>query len=588
MEEGTVSGAGAVRSRALFSLFALAGLLVPGWGLGRPSSSSAPASLTVAPTVDVPDLVKSDGQVMVVLRQQPVGVQVVDVSTNPPQLGGFISLPQLGTPYGLFLVGQDAVVLGSQLVATPTAGGGTTSETATYVSVVNVADEDLPSLARTYSFPGQLLGARLISGQVVLALDREPTYSVLCPGICAAQGATADQPAETLTVASFDPTESSPAGEVTISGSASYVYASATSMFLAASQSSLWPCPVAMSASTAIIACCPGGAGVMCPAPAPGTPVTSLVEGALTTIYGFDLSDPAHPAFLGTGRVPGTLVGPEAMSEYDGYLRVVSDRQQALPVPLMARAARGTAQPVPVSANTLTVLQPENGSLVEVGQPLSFAPAARVCSVLFQGSAAYVSTAQLDGSLYALDLGDPDAPKVAGELANMPCLTQLQPVGNGLLAGLGRPASNASSDQLQLDVFSTSTGGPPSLAARQVFGASVTSPAESDSDALMWWAAGGLLVLPADDYASQPSSSYAAVFSVSAAGNLSRLATLRQPTSASISGPTLPQSSYGSPEIERALVEASFLLTVSQEGVMANDVTSLAEVAWLPFASGTT
>ena len=64
--------------------------------------------------VDEPDLVKTDGQVMVVLRQQPLGVQVVDVATNPPALEGFLALPQLAEADGLFLVGRYVVVVGNQ------------------------------------------------------------------------------------------------------------------------------------------------------------------------------------------------------------------------------------------------------------------------------------------------------------------------------------------------------------------------------------------------------------------------------------------------------------------------------------------
>ena len=62
--------------------------------------------------VDEPDMVKTDGQVMVVLRQDPLGVQVVDVSGSAPKLEGFLALPQLQQASGLFLVGQDVYVIG--------------------------------------------------------------------------------------------------------------------------------------------------------------------------------------------------------------------------------------------------------------------------------------------------------------------------------------------------------------------------------------------------------------------------------------------------------------------------------------------
>ena len=49
---------------------------------------------------------------MVVLRQQPLGAQVVDVRGPVPQLEGFLALPQLASASGLFLIGQDVVVVG--------------------------------------------------------------------------------------------------------------------------------------------------------------------------------------------------------------------------------------------------------------------------------------------------------------------------------------------------------------------------------------------------------------------------------------------------------------------------------------------
>ncbi len=63
--------------------------------------------------VDEPDMVKTNGQLMVILRQQPQGLQVVDVSGSTPVLDGFLALPQFAELDGMFLVGQDAVVIGS-------------------------------------------------------------------------------------------------------------------------------------------------------------------------------------------------------------------------------------------------------------------------------------------------------------------------------------------------------------------------------------------------------------------------------------------------------------------------------------------
>jgi uncharacterized secreted protein with C-terminal beta-propeller domain len=111
--------------------------------------------------VDEPDMVKTNGQIMVVLRQQPLGAQVVDVRGPVPQLEGFLALPQLASAAGLFLVGQDVVVVGQMFEG---------AEPSADIIVVSVADPDIPMVQRTFSFQGELQGARLINGQVVLAL----------------------------------------------------------------------------------------------------------------------------------------------------------------------------------------------------------------------------------------------------------------------------------------------------------------------------------------------------------------------------------------------------------------------------------
>ena len=102
--------------------------------------------------VDEPDTVKTDGQLMVILRQQPLGLQVVDVAANPLVLDGFFPLTQISQADGLFLVGQDAVVIGGQtswLSPTPAGGGGVTQASAAPAARPDaVAGQGQPAMAR--------------------------------------------------------------------------------------------------------------------------------------------------------------------------------------------------------------------------------------------------------------------------------------------------------------------------------------------------------------------------------------------------------------------------------------------------------
>ncbi len=198
--------------------------------------------------VDEPDIVKTDGQVMVVLRQDPLGVQVVDVTGSAPKLDGFLALPQLASSDGLFLVGQDVYVIGSgtpsplpvryvggtkppvvgprpvraplpvarptavPAIARPVLPWGATA-LSTEVVVVSLANPESPSVARTFLFQGADQGARLINGQVVLALADGPRLPWAYPASstpAAQKAATAANKAlvESSTASDWLPSES--------------------------------------------------------------------------------------------------------------------------------------------------------------------------------------------------------------------------------------------------------------------------------------------------------------------------------------------------------------------------------------------
>ena len=560
--------------------------------------------------VDEPDMVKTNGQIMVVLRQQPLGAQVVDVSGPVPRLEGFLALPQLASADGLFLVGQDVVVVGQMFQGT---------QTSTDIIVVNVADPDNPMVQRTFSFQGELQGARLIDGQVVLALTDQPRLHWFYPvsATAAAQkAATAANkaviesskasdwlPSEivrptgssssavartascagtyhtvissglgTLSVVSFDPATNSPGNEVTVLGNAENVYASATQVFVA---TTAWPYVVGPVGPV-----CPPLPGEACPmlpaatAGPGGTPGTSTAStastgSASTDIYGFDISDPEAPRYLGSGSVPGTLIGQYAMSELDGYLRVATTVGEPTPAPV-----DGEAVPAQLSDNMVSVLQPQDGALVTVGSLHGLGEGEKIYAVRFMGDLAYVVTFDQTDPLYVLDLGNPEQPVLAGQVSLSGYSSLLQPLGAGLLLGVGQSVDQQLRTQgLQVEVFNVADASQPSLVSRQQLGDGAGSAAEYDPHALLWWPQDNLLVMPVDNYSGSGPSSVADVWSVSLSGTLEQVGTLSQPGS--------EQDGY--PEIEREVVVGGDLYTLSEQGVMVNDLSSLSQVAWLGY-----
>jgi len=566
-------------------------------------------------SVDEPDMVKTNGQIMVVLRQQPLGAQVVDVSGPVPQLEGFLALPQLASAAGLFLVGQDVVVVGQMFQG---------AQVSTDIIVVSVADPDNPVVQRTFSFDGELQGARLINGQVVLALTDQPRMHWFYPvsATAAAQkAATAANkaviesskasdwlPSEivrptgssssavartascagtyhtvigsglgTLSVVSFDPATNSPGNEVTVMGNAENVYASTTQVFVA---TSAWPYQVGPVGPVAPV--CPPLPGEACPMLPAATPRsggtasagtasagTASTGTASTDIYGFDISDPEAPRYLGSGSVPGTLVGQYAMSELDGYLRVATTVGEPTPAPVDGEAA--PAQP---SDNMVSVLQPQDGDLVTVGSLHGLGEGEKIYAVRFMGDLAYVVTFDQTDPLYVLDLSNPDHPVLAGQVSLSGYSSLLQPLSPGLLLGVGQSVDQQLRMQgLQVEVFNVADPSQPSLVSRQQLGDGAGSAAEYDPHALLWWPQDNLLVIPVENYSGAGPSSAADVWAVSPAGTLEQVGTLSQPGSG--------QDGY--PEIERAVVVGGDLYTLSEQGVMVNDLSSLSQVAWLGY-----
>ncbi len=586
--------------------------------------------------VDEPDTVKTDGQVMVILRQQPLGVQVVNVGGRGPKLEGFLPLPQLEQASGLFLAGQYVYVIGGQTsgpvpvtyvggTASASAGHSASPSTvvhsapiisppvqpwgnnpsATEVVVVSLADPQQPSVARTFTFQGEEQGARLINGQVVLVLTNEPrlrwAYPITATAV-AERAATAANKAEirsskaanwlpsetvvtshgraaktltreascartyhtiieaglgTVSLVSLDPATSAPGDEVTVMGNAENVYASATDVYVATTNwqdQGVWGCPY--------------GNGVACPME-PAYVVPPFDQRTTTDIYGFDISSPSAPAYLGSGTVPGTLIGQYAMSEYNGYLRVATTRGEPTPAPI-----DGGTPPPTLSDNIVSVLQPDNGVLGTVAALHGLGRGEKIYAVRFIGDLGYVVTFDQTDPLYVLDLSNPEHPVLAGLVSLAGYSSFLQPLDTGLLLGVGEAVDQQLRTQgLQLEVFNVADPAQPSLVSRQQLGSGASSAAEYDPHALLWWPASGLLVLPVDNYSGHGASSAADVWAVTPSGTLRQLGALSQPAS----------GSNGYPEIERAVVVGGDIYTISEQGVMESDMSSLSQVAWLAY-----
>lgn len=139
-----------------------------------------------------------------------------------------------------------------------------------------------------------------------------------------------------------------------------------------------------------------------------GKTYTRIVRAAL---------DGLNIRFNGTARVPGYIDDQFSMDEYDGYFRIATTGQRA-----------------GMDVNNLYVL---DSKLKETGSVTGFARNESIRAVRYFGEKAYVITYEAIDPLFVIDLSDPAAPKIDGEVKIDGFSTLLVPAGEGKLLGIG-------------------------------------------------------------------------------------------------------------------------------------------------------
>ena len=195
-------------------------------------------------------------------------------------------------------------------------------------------------------------------------------------------------------------------------------------------------------------------------------------------------------SFEYTARVRGTIVNQFSMDENGGYFRIAttSDRDG-------------------MNVNNLYVL---DSGLKEAGRLTGFARDESIKSVRFMGSKAYVITYEEIDPLFVIDLADPSAPRIEGEVKIDGFSTLLIPVSEGRLLGIGHATGDNGyggeyDNGLKLVLFDISDPSAPKVLDSMEF-ENMTSPAQSDHHALTVNAEKGWYAIPYDIYSRENSS----------------------------------------------------------------------------------
>jgi uncharacterized secreted protein with C-terminal beta-propeller domain len=322
--------------------------------------------------------------------------------------------------------------------------------------------------------------------------------------------------------------------------------------------------------------------------------------GPYTDVHAFDISGDDAATYVASGRVRGTVLDQFSLSEHDGRLRVATTVDGWW----MARRPAGAsvmidAQPQQ-SESFVTVLESDGTMLQRIGEVGGLGLGEQIYSTRFVGDLAYVVTFRQTDPLYVVDLRDPSAPVVAGELKIPGYSSYLQLLDEGRLLGVGQDATDTGRTVgFAESLFDVDDPSAPSRLA-QLTVPNGYSLAEQDHHALLWWGATDTLVVPLQAWSAGPEGGGAPFIGVLVStvtdDGIVELGRLAHPNVRVDTGATEPcppnasciappsETFEQTPQIERSVVVGDHLITVSHGGVMVNDLGSLAQRSWTPFA----
>lgn len=209
-----------------------------------------------------------------------------------------------------------------------------------------------------------------------------------------------------------------------------------------------------------------------------------------TVIYKLSLNG-GQPVYRATASVPGAVLNQFSLDEdVDGNLRLATTRSRNFSV-----LAGGQD-----SYSNLYIL---SADLQLLGKVENLAPGERIYSVRFLGKRAYLVTFKQTDPLFVLDLSNPKAPKLLGELKVPGFSNYLHPYDENTLIGLGRDTNldaygNVRTGGLKLSLFDVhDANNPRELDSYVAGGAGSSSLALYNHKAFLFSLDKNLLAIPA-------------------------------------------------------------------------------------------
>lgn len=164
------------------------------------------------------------------------------------------------------------------------------------------------------------------------------------------------------------------------------------------------------------------------------------VDGASTEIRKISIGEDKME-LVATGSVVGNVDDQYSVDEYDGYLRIATTSPRQF-----VRSDPGLPDELIESSNQLFVLQQTGDEFQTVGKIEGLAPTEQIYSMRYDGDRAWMVTFRRIDPVFSIDLSDPTAPEVTGELKIPGFSEYLQLIDDDHLLAIGRGAGESPGD----------------------------------------------------------------------------------------------------------------------------------------------
>jgi len=446
------------------------------------SSSSTTQQSTYSTTnvqvagVDEADTVKTDGQYLYIISQDystSSQNNVYVLNANPQDAGVIAKIPFGNNTdlAGMYLSqdGNTLVVLGSNYAypifypvpislpmipagsPVPYYYGFSTYGVSTFIYVYNVTDKSSPVLTYNYTVSGSYFDSRMIGGDVYMVVS-EPAElyngTVVLPTVYSNAVASTIMPPSIYYTDTNDTyftyttfvglnaldTSQAPSSMTIMMGGTSNMYVSQTNMYITYPNQ----------------------------------------NGQDTEIYRIGING-LSLTFQAQGSVPGYIINQYSMDENNGYFRVATTTSDAW-----------------LNQNEQNNLYVLNMNLTIVGSLENMAPGESMYAARFINDTCYLVTSNQTDPFFVIDLSNPQAPKVAGELQIPGYSSYLYPYDGNHIIGVGEV-----NDKLKLALFDVTNPNNPVEIANYTFTGNYSfSEALNDPHAFLFNLQKQLLVIP--------------------------------------------------------------------------------------------